>query len=145
MNMILGPGPSSVATRVMGTGLLENLGIDAWRERLGRSERTDDGRSLEAGLGEAGSLRDVGLLPEASEDAFNEVARFEMNPSFLLGGSWRSKASSGEDVVVLGSESNGLRVVRSGTLTSFSPVDFFDGGGPLIESPWLFRRRINFL
>lgn len=27
-NMMLGPGPSSVATRVMGTGFDENFGVD---------------------------------------------------------------------------------------------------------------------
>jgi len=40
-NIMLGPGPSSVATRVMGTGLLENLGMDAWREMEGRSDCID--------------------------------------------------------------------------------------------------------
>ena len=37
----------------------------------------------------------------------------------------------------------GLRAVESGIVIGRSPVDFFDGGGPLIESPWLFLRRIS--
>jgi hypothetical protein len=44
VNIIEGPVSSSVATRVMGTGLEENLGMEAWREREGRSERIEDAR-----------------------------------------------------------------------------------------------------
>ena len=57
VNIMLGPGPSSVATRVMGTGLEENLGWEACREREGRSlsERTDEGRLVLDGREEEGS------------------------------------------------------------------------------------------
>ena len=55
VNIIEGPVPSSVATRVMGTGLLENLGLGACRDRVGRSEPTEDGRALLAASG-MGSL-----------------------------------------------------------------------------------------
>jgi hypothetical protein len=44
VNIIEGPGPSSVATRVMGTGLLVNLGMEAWRDKLGLWETTELGR-----------------------------------------------------------------------------------------------------
>lgn len=38
VNIMLGPGPSSVATRVMGTGFDENFGVEACREREGRAD-----------------------------------------------------------------------------------------------------------
>jgi len=44
VNIMLGPGPSSVATLVIGTGLEENFGWEAWREMEGRSEVLDCGR-----------------------------------------------------------------------------------------------------
>lgn len=59
VNIMDGPGPSSVATRVMGTGLEENFGVEAWREREGRADWTEEGRlaaSLEDSFMEGGLL-----------------------------------------------------------------------------------------
>lgn len=176
VNIIEGPGPSSVATRVMGTGLLENLGVETCREREGRMEWTEDGRFvaslrsfIEGGL--VVSLMEDGLLDVPSEEIgrlatdatlealsvverldieagflvklnrrsgdVTEEARFEfgleMDAAFWVGGSDFAVEILGADAV--GGGEKGLRGVGSGTLTSFSPVDFFDGGGPLIESP----------
>ena len=36
MNIMLRAGPSSVARRAMGTGILENLGVEVWRDIEGR-------------------------------------------------------------------------------------------------------------
>lgn len=84
MNIIEGPGPSSVATRVIGTGLLENLGWEAWRERGGLTDPTEGGRVLEdSGYGDLGSLREAGLLPGLSDGALSEVARLEIEEVFL--------------------------------------------------------------
>ena len=149
MNMMLGPGPSSVATRVIGTGLLENLGWDAWRERVGRSERTEVGRVLNETSAFVGVLsvssREAGLLLVPSEVALSEDARFETEGGFLLGLSDLLNVRSGAEAVggaaalvetvVIGSVSSNLAEGRPGILISFSPVDFFDGGGPRIESP----------
>jgi len=146
VNIILGPGPSSVATRVMGTGLLENLGWEVCREIEGRSERTDEGRVLEDtsafGVVLSGSWTEAGLLAEPSELAFIEVDRLEIEDGFWLGVSVCVKVRSGaeteggaalaEAALVVSHDFLG---VRSGTLISFSPVDFFDGGGPLMLSP----------
>lgn len=133
VNMIEGPGPSSVATRVMGTGLLVNLGMDAWREREGRSDLADSGRLIWLGLGGvlSGSLRDPGLL-----DVIDEVLPGMALEVGVLG---RAGSSGAEAVAV-----DSLRIlgICSGILICFSPVDFLDGGGPLMESPWLLRRRI---
>ena len=77
MNIIEGPGPSSVATRVMGTGLEENLGLAAWSEREGA-----ESVALE------GSVREDGLLPELSEEAFgafSEVPRLIVEAGLLCG------------------------------------------------------------
>ncbi len=138
MNIMDGPGPSSVATRVIGTGLLENLGWEAWREREGRSDLADVGRPVlnMSSFGDLGSLRELGLLPEASELAFKEVARLEIDAGFLLGLPDLLNERSGSEAA--GGLIAFLRL-RSGTLISLSPVDFLDGGGPLIESPWLLR------
>jgi len=156
VNMILGPGPSSVATRVIGTGLLENLGWDAWRERVGRSERTEAGRVLDEASAFIDvlsiSFREAGLLLVPSELALIEDVRCEIEDGFLFGLSARLNVRSGAEAaggatllvetIVVGSVSRNLADGRSGTLISFSPVDFFDGGGPRIESPWLLRLRI---
>lgn len=155
MNMILGPGPSSVATLVIGTGLLENLGCDACREIDGRSERTEAGRVLVEDSGFIGvlsgsfwdlssSFSEEGLLPDPSDVAFNDVDRLEIDCGFLFGLSDLLNENSGPEfedepataeVVAENSGIAGLLEVRSGTLTSFSPVDLLDGGGPLIVSP----------
>lgn len=83
VNIIEGPGPSSVATRVMGTGLLENLGWEACRERGGLSDPTDGGRVPEdSGCGDLGSLSEPALLP-LSDDALSEFARLEIEEVFL--------------------------------------------------------------
>ena len=161
VNIIEGPGPSSVATRVMGTGLLENFGADAWREREGRADWTDEGRFAAS----FGSLMDGGLLLVPSEDvrrleiedafeAFREAERLDIETGVLIGLEGRSKEAMEEVRSELGVEmevgfwpsvsdfpdevvggEKVLRIVGLGTFTSFSPVDFFDGGGPLIESP----------
>lgn len=55
---------------------------------------------------------------------------------------WPGRRSGAEVAPAVGEK--GLLGVGSGTSTSRSPVDFFDGGGPLIESPWLFLLRISF-
>ena len=144
-NMILGPGPSSVATRVMGTGLLENFGWEACRERAGRSE-ADDGRSERSSdlkVGFMGDLRDVGL--EADDDASGVSllvgGRVEVDAVFFVGveGSPRRRSWTEDGLSLLAGQSF---LVRSGTLTSRSPVDFLDGGGPCMLSLWLFLRRI---
>ena len=110
MNIIEGPGPSSVATRVIGTGLLENFGVEAWRDSEGRSAPTECGRLVEdSGLGEtlSGSLRDAGLLP-ASDDALIGVTMFETEGGFAGGISDCVNARSGAEAVALGPVSNGL-------------------------------------
>jgi hypothetical protein len=156
VNMMLGPGPSSVAMRVIGTGLLENLGWEAWRESVGRSERTEAGRVPDEASAFVGilstSFREAGLLLVPSELALSEDARLETEGGFLLGLSDLLNVRSGAEAaggtaplvesVVTGSVSSSLAEGRSGTLISLSPVDFFDGGGPRIESPWLLRLRI---
>jgi len=150
---MLGPGPSSVATFVIGTGLLENFGWEAWRESGGRSERVEGGRfDVSFGVILSEPLREEGRLPFPLDSALIEDAMFEIEDGFLFC-SWfgvRVNVRSGADAaggplaktVVLGSERRGLRDGGCGIRTSFSPVDFFDGGGPLIESPWLRRRFI---
>ena len=50
-----------------------------------------------------------------------------------------------EVVPIFGGGEKGPLLVGPGCLISFSPVDFFDGGGPAIESPWLFLLRVSFL
>jgi hypothetical protein len=88
VNIIEGPGPSSVATRVMGTGLLVNLGREAWRDRLGRWEAADGGRPLEESVFRgvlSGSLREEDLLPTSEEAVFNDEAIFETEGGFVLG------------------------------------------------------------
>lgn len=79
MNMMLGPGPSSVATRVIGTGLLENLGWEAWRESDGLSDLTEEGRVS----GFVGDFREGGLLPD-NDEAFSEVVRLDVDAGFML-------------------------------------------------------------
>jgi hypothetical protein len=83
VNMMDGPGPSSVATRVIGKGLLENLGIDACLESVGRSEPAEGGLPLDGASFFAGilsmSISDAGLLPVPSETDFKEAARFEID------------------------------------------------------------------
>ena len=143
MNIIEGPGPSSVDIRVMGTGLLVNLGSEAWRNILGRSEAVDGGRLFEGSdlrVVLSGSLSDAGALP-ASDAVFEYEAMFEMEGGFAREVSFGSKVKFGAEVVVVGSVNHGLPVGLSGTLTSLSPVDLFDGGGPLMVSERLFRRR----
>lgn len=74
-----------------------------------------------------------GRSREATEDLGFEDGS---EAGFLLGGSYCLEGRFGIEVVpAFGGGEEGLLAVRSGTLTSFSPVDFFDGGGPLIESP----------
>lgn len=160
VNIMLGPGPSSVATRVMGTGLLENFGAEAWREREGRMEWTEEGRPV----GLEGFFMEDGLLlvpsdvvgrldTDAALEALSEVEKLDIEAGFLGGLEGRSSEATEEVRVELGPEieaafwlgvsdceevgsgENGRRVIGFGTFTSFSPVDFFDGGGPLIESP----------
>ena len=141
MNMMLGPGPSSVATRVIGTGLLENFGCEAWRESAGRSDREDEGRNLSSGLSDdfAGDLRELGLSPEEDDPgvSLSAVERLETDFAFFVG-------VEGSPIRRSGAEDGALSVVfinqsflgtSLGTLTSRSPVDFFDGGGPLMLSP----------
>lgn len=170
MNIIDGPGPSSVAIRVMGTGLEENFGAEAWREREGRADWTDDGRFAAsfASLIEEGLLLvpsdDVGRFEiEEALDAFIEVERLDIEAGILVGLEGRSRDATedvrfelGPDIEAdfwpgvsdcpedVGGGEKGLRIAGSGTFTSFSQVDFFDGRGPLIESPWLFLLRISF-
>jgi hypothetical protein len=91
------------------------------------------------------------LLVEPSEFALSEVERLDIEEAFLLGLSDLLKNRSGAEAaggtlaatVVVGSVSSDLADGRSGTLMCASPVDFFDGGGPRIESPWLLRLRIS--
>jgi hypothetical protein len=157
-----GPGPSSVAMRVIGTGFEENFGAEAWREREGRADWTEEGR---LGTSLEDSFMEEGLLDGPSEEvleAFRDVARLEtetaiwvgldgrsreatedvrfedgpeMEAGFLLAESYCSEGRFGVEVVPALSGEKGPLDAGSGTLTSFSPVDFFDGGGPLIESP----------
>jgi hypothetical protein len=90
-----------------------------------------------------GSFKEVGLLLEPSEVALIEVERLEIDGGFLLGLSDLLNVRSGADAaggtlvatVVVGADSKVLAEGRSGTSISASPVDFFDGGGPRIESP----------
>jgi len=156
VNIMLGPGPSSVATRVMGTGFEENFGVEAWRDREGRWEATEEGlwgspgRDVEAAGFGGVSCADEGRLEEAS---FREEVRLETVDCFLFVVSG-DKIISGADAEgrLPGEMSNACVVLDcvgkrrllglSGTLISFSPVDFFDGGGPRRLSPWL-RLRIN--
>ena len=153
MNIMLGPGPSSVATRVMGTGLEENLGWEAWRERVGRSDRTEEGRDGSTFAKSSDSFRETSFVPELPEAAFNELARLETEAGFLFGLSERLTETLGAEVVgatvtsaalVPGCVSHWCLPIRSGTLISFSPVDFLEGGGPLMLSPWLLLRLISF-
>jgi len=146
VNIMLGPGPSSVATLVIGTGLEENFGWEAWREMEGRSEVLDCGR-LDRSFGSVlfGSLIEERLMAFPSDSAFKEVARLETEGGFLLssGLTLRVNARSGAgaagspvvETVVIDSEGRGLREGGCGIRTSLSPVDFLDGGGPLIVSP----------
>jgi hypothetical protein len=90
----------------------------------------------------SGSLTEAGLLANASELAFSEVDRLETEGGFLLGVSVCVKERSGAEMeggtaLAKTAEvvSHGVLGVRSGSLISFSPVDFFDGGGPLMVSP----------
>ena len=142
VNMMLGPGPSSAATRVMGTGFDVNFGVEAWREREGRMDCTEAGRSL---LG--GSFLEDALLGWPSKSDFvtsREVESFDTDAAFLVP-CWLCKEaiddvrSAVEEVfgacVVPTLGEKGLLDVGSGTLTSCSPVDFLEGGGPLMESP----------
>jgi hypothetical protein len=152
VNIMLGPGPSSVATRVMGTGFEVNLRAEACREREGRTEWIEEGRSM--GLD---SLMEEGLLDVPSEggiEAFIEET-LDMEADFLeLSWLWREAIEDvrsvvagrcGADVVLtFGGGEKGRRGVGSGTWTSRSPVDFLEGGGPAIESPWLFLLRTSF-
>ena len=120
---------------------------------MGRSERNEAGRVLDSGLGGvfSASLTDAGLLLELSEVALSEVERFDIEDAFLLGLSDLLKIKSGDEAaggtvvatVVVDSVSSDLADGRSGTLMCASPVDFLDGGGPRMESPWLLRRRIS--
>ena len=92
VNMMLGPGPSSVATRVMGTGLLENLGCDACLESDERSERIEEVLVLAVASGLSrcfeGDFRDPGLLfaSAASGELFNDKERFDTGATGVLGG-----------------------------------------------------------
>lgn len=153
VNIMLGPGPSSVATRVIGTGLLENFGCEACRETEGRSERVEGGRfdlSFEGVLSGPFKLESLLWLP--SDSTIIEVARFETESGFLFCSGLVSRVFSSSGVeaadcplvktVVIDSERRDLRVGACGTRTSLSPVDFLDGGGPLIVSPWLRLRLI---
>jgi hypothetical protein len=91
----------------------------------------------------SGSLSETGLLLEPSEVALSEVERLEIEGGFLLGLSDLLNVRSGAEAaggtlvatVVVGSVSSDLAEGRCGTLISSSPVDFFEGGGPRIESP----------
>lgn len=78
-NIMLGPGPSSIATRVMGTGLEVNLRAEALWERGGRADWTEGGRSV----GLEGSLIEGSLLDVPSV-AFIGTVRFETEAAFLL-------------------------------------------------------------
>jgi hypothetical protein len=145
----------------MGTGLEENFGAEAWREREGRADWTDDGRFATS----FGSLMEEGLLLVPSDDigrfeieevldAFIEVERLDIEAGIWFGLEGRSRDATEDVRFELGPDieadfwpgvsdcpeevdggEKGLRIVESGTFTSFSPVDFLDGGGPLIESP----------
>ena len=119
-----------MATRVIGTGLLVNFGIEACRDSGGRSDLADSGR-LCSGFGGvlSGPLIDPGLL-DATGDSVPAVATLDAG---VLGRS--VCVSSGADVVASDSVSQGILAIRSGILICFSPVDFLDGGGPLMESP----------
>jgi hypothetical protein len=154
VNMMEGPGPSSVATRVMGTGLEVNFGMLACRLREGRSLALELGGRVEVRPGVAPpgvvgdfmvsnvSWEDVGRLFEPSD--LREVVSAET----FGRGSWTlilvgASLVDGPEVVPndeLGLESRGLRSVSEGTVIGASPVDFFDTGGPRILSPWLRLR-----
>ena len=120
-----------MATRVIGTGLLVNFGMEACLERGGRSDLDDPGRLICSGLGGvlSGSLIDPGLL-DATDGGLPDAAALGTG---VLGCS--VLVSSGADVVASVSVSQGILASRSGILICFSPVDFLDGGGPLKESP----------
>jgi hypothetical protein len=124
-NMIVGPGPSSVDTRVIGTGLLLNFGADACRDNGGRPD-ADEGREVDVGV----------LEPLPAARLLSETERFEADGGIVIA------VSAGGDDILDGGDV--LRLTSRGTLTSFSPVDFFETGGPRIESPWLRRRIIFF-
>lgn len=144
VNIIEGPGPSSVATRVIGTGLLEKWGFEVCRESEGRSERAEDGRLLCAGstLRFSGSVRDArddGLFPALA--ALSEEGRLELPPvawlefSGLLFSCLLSHAAKVSVSSLDGLAASTFLGIRSGIRISFSPVDFFEGGGPGIVSP----------
>jgi len=148
--MMDGPGPSSVATRVMGTGLLENLGCEACWERVGRSERIEAVLLVLCGDFVSLSLTELGLLDGSPflEDfvsasltelallgvsvlAFSDVERVDTEAGFLVGLSERLNESGSADGSEVDFDASEVFLgVRSGTWISFSPVDFLLGGGP---------------
>lgn len=109
----------------MGTGLLLNLGVEACREAGGRVVsffavvvlRPEDGPGVEGGsFGSAEVEVEVGM------------------GAFVISTSLGS--SSAENVAASDADASADTLVgRDGTLTSFSPVDFLDGGGPRMLSP----------
>ena len=111
------------------------------------------GRLLDSGLGGvfSASFREAGLLVEPSEVALSEVERLDIDDAFLLGLSDLLKVKSGAEAaggavvatVVVDSVSRDLADGRCGILICASPVDFLEGGGPRMESPWLLRLRIS--
>lgn len=133
VNIIEGPGPSSVATRVTGTGLLLNFGVEAWRDNGGRSE-CEEGRRGEYLLF---SLRDGELLvkPRPPEERAGVVGLTMKAGLEAVGWGIVDRRGVDSEAVALDSAIVVDRGVRSGTFTSFSPVDFLDTGGPRIESP----------
>ena len=126
VNIIEGPGPSSVATLVIGTGRDENLGFEACRERVGRSI---DGRGV---VGEAGLLDEEASALLGSRKG----VRLMISGRFLLGDLDPLEAVSVPEFVDEAPLATSVFLGRlSGIRISCSPVDLFDIGGPLMVSP----------
>jgi hypothetical protein len=74
----------------MGTGFEENFGAEAWREREGRLDATEEGRWVSSGRGvEASGFEDVGVSWEdggrLEEASLREEVRLETVDCFLVG------------------------------------------------------------